>query len=51
MELENFNNKVVKITGTDNQTFEGIYLFNHNIQDIEPSPIATSFADLLMKLY
>jgi len=28
-----------------------IYLFNHNIQDIEPSPIATSFADLLMKLY
>ena len=29
MELENFNNKVVKITGTDNQTFEGIYLFNH----------------------
>ena len=29
MELENFNNKVVKITGTDNQTFEGICLFNH----------------------
>ena len=28
-----------------------VYLFNHNIQDIEPSPIATSFADLLMKLY
>ncbi|WP_455005200.1 SMI1/KNR4 family protein [Capnocytophaga gingivalis] len=28
-----------------------IYLFNHNIQDVEPSPIATSFADLLMKLY
>ena len=28
MELENFNNKVVKITGTDNPTFEGIYLFN-----------------------
>lgn len=28
MELENFNNKVVKITGTDNQTFEGICLFN-----------------------
>ena len=28
-----------------------IYLFNHNIQDVEPNPIATSFADLLMKLY
>jgi hypothetical protein len=28
MELENFNNKVVKITGTDNQTYEGICLFN-----------------------
>lgn len=28
MELENFNNKVVKITGTDNQTFEVICLFN-----------------------
>ena len=28
MELEYFNNKVVKITGTDNQTFEGICLFN-----------------------
>ena len=28
-----------------------IYLFNHNIQDVEPNPIATSFANLLMKLY
>lgn len=28
MELNNFNNKVVKITGTDNQTFGGICLFN-----------------------
>ena len=29
MELENFNNKVVKITDTDNQTYEEICLFNH----------------------
>ena len=28
-----------------------IYLFNHNIQDIEPSPIATDFTDLLARLY
>ena len=28
MELENFNNKVVKITDTDNQTYEEICLFN-----------------------
>lgn len=28
MELENFNNKFVKITGTDNQTYEEICLFN-----------------------
>ena len=28
-----------------------IYLFNHNIQDIESSPIATDFTDLLAKLY
>ena len=28
-----------------------IYLFNHNIQDVEPNPSATSFANLLMKLY
>ena len=28
MELNNFNNKVVKITGTDNQTFGGICPFN-----------------------
>nr|WP_314560665.1 SMI1/KNR4 family protein [uncultured Capnocytophaga sp.] len=28
-----------------------IYLFNHNIQEVEPNPIAISFADLLMKLY
>ncbi|EID30514.1 MULTISPECIES: hypothetical protein [unclassified Streptococcus] len=28
MELENFNNKVVKITDTDNKTYEEICLFN-----------------------
>lgn len=28
MELENFNNKVVKITDTDNQTYDEICLFN-----------------------
>ena len=28
-----------------------IYLFNHNIQEIEPSPIATDFMDLLARLY
>ena len=28
-----------------------IYLFNHNIQDIESSPIATDFTDLLARLY
>jgi hypothetical protein len=28
MELENFNNKVVKIIDTDNQTYEEICLFN-----------------------
>ena len=28
MELENFNNKVVKITDTDNQIYEEICLFN-----------------------
>ena len=28
-----------------------IYLFNHNIQDIESSPIATDFMDLLARLY
>ena len=28
-----------------------IYLFNHNIQEVEPSPIATDFTDLLARLY
>ena len=28
-----------------------VYLFNHNIQEVEPTPIATSFADLLGRLY
>lgn len=28
MELENLNNKVIKITDTDNQTYEEICLFN-----------------------
>ena len=28
-----------------------IYLFNHNIRYIEPSPIATDFTDLLARLY
>lgn len=28
MELENFNNKVVKITDTNNKTYEEICLFN-----------------------
>ena len=28
MELENFNDKVVKIIDTDNQTYEEICLFN-----------------------
>lgn len=29
MKLENFNNKFVKITDIDDQTFVGICLFNH----------------------
>jgi len=31
--------------------YQQIYLFNHNIQDIEPSTIATDFTDLLARLY
>ena len=52
MELENFNNKVVKITDTDNQTYEEICLFNHKeVYDEEYDGLSIQTGNRWIKLF
>ena len=52
MELENFNNKVVKITDTDNQTYEEICLFNHKeVYDEEYDSLSIKTGNRWIRLF
>ena len=52
MKLENFNNKVVKITDIDDQTFEEICLFNHKeVYDEEYDGLSIQTGNRWIKLF
>lgn len=52
MKLENFNNKVVKITDIGDQTFEEICLFNHKeVYDEEYDGLSIQTGNRWIKLF
>ena len=52
MELENFNNKVVKITDIDDQTFVGICLFeDKEVYDEEYDGLSIQTGNRWIKLF